>query len=109
MRTLVYQASTRTGHYINARPQPIVTPIRVHQNSVGHYLAVTFNGKKIQTINPATKDWPKYDADPAHCTGAGHATCEKNGIHSFFNHSQDSYRDPKYQGLSNLPTGFVEE
>lgn len=79
--------------------------IREHQ-SVGHHLAVHVNGKTVQTVNPRTKDWPQHDADPVHCNGYGHATCMRQGKHSWFNHSMDSfYAHPEF---SNLPEGYVE-
>lgn len=55
--------------------------------------------------NERTKDWPKHDPDPAHCSGHGHAQCVRDGQHSWFNHSQDSFHS---SNASNLPEGFIE-
>lgn len=65
----VYQMSSRKAHLIN-RPEPETAE---------------------QAIARRTKDWPKHDPDPNHCTGHGHAECMRQGEHSWFNHSQDSY------------------
>ena len=80
--------------------------IAVRQFSIGHYLKVKVNGLSVQTVNPRTKDWPKYDPDPKNCTGFGQKYCLEQGEHSFFNHSMDSYY--KHPELSNLPEGFIE-
>lgn len=53
-----------------------------------------------------TKDWPQHDPNPNNCTGRGHTTCLRQGEHSWFNHSMDSYFE--HPELSNLPEGFVE-
>lgn len=53
-----------------------------------------------------TKDWPKYDPDPNHCTGHGQTACLREGRHSWFNHSMDSYYT---SNESNLPLGFKED
>lgn len=108
-KVLVYQASSRSGHYITNRQQPRVTPIRVFHRSTGYYLKIRVNGKEVQTVNPITKNWPKFDPDPRNCTGHGHTRCMAEGEHSFFNHSMDSYYDPRNVHLSNLPPGYVEE
>lgn len=72
--------------------------VKVYQKSTGHYLPVRVNGQKKQTVNPATKDWPKHDPNPANCSGKGHARCVEQGEHSWFNHSQDNM-----SSIGNLP------
>lgn len=44
---------------------------------------------------------------PEDCTGAGRKTCEKNGEHSIFNHSMDTYLAGS--GGNGLPEGAIDE
>lgn len=92
-KILVYQASSRTAHHINVTCQPVGA-----KSTFATIMGVEDNDR--------TKDWPKHDPDPRNCTGHGHAECMRQGTHSWFNHSQDSYH--ANPGLSNLPAGFVE-
>lgn len=41
------------------------------------------------------------------CTGQGHAKCVKDGEHSWFNHSMDSYFNAPYR--DNYPQNYREE
>lgn len=72
--------------------------ITILQRSVGYYLPININGKQVQTVNPRTKSWPKFDPDPNNCTGKGHSICMREGEHSWFNHSQDTM-----SSFNNLP------
>lgn len=41
------------------------------------------------------------------CKGHGRKTCIANGVHSWFNHSMDSYYE--HSGKSNLPDNWKEK
>jgi hypothetical protein len=82
-KVTVYQMSSRRANCIEAMPET-----------------------EEQAIARRTKDWPEHDSDPANCTGHGHDECVRQGEHSWFNHSMDSYY--KNPGSSNLPNNHKE-
>lgn len=71
-------------------------------------IPVTVDGQEVppKDLMPLA-NWPSYDPDPRSCDGHGHATCLKDGRHSWFNHTMDShYANPN---LNNLPDGYKEQ
>lgn len=59
----------------------------------------------IASVAESKRSWPTHDPKPEHCTGHGHIQCMRDGEHSWFNHSQDSFHA---SNTNNLPEGFIE-